>query len=636
LNPFYKNLALWIVITLMMIMLYNLFNQQHLAETNISYTEFLTMVDNGSISDVVIQGQELFLTDVNHNRFKVYAPQDTDLIKILRQKGVTIRAKPETDSPWYMNVLVSWFPMIVLIGVWIFFMRQMQAGGGKAMSFGKSRARLQSDQMKKVTFEDVAGIDEAKEELGEIIDFLREPKKFTRLGGRIPKGVLLMGSPGTGKTLLARAIAGEADVPFFHISGSDFVEMFVGVGASRVRDLFVQGKKNAPCIIFIDEIDAVGRHRGAGLGGGHDEREQTLNQLLVEMDGFESNEGVILISATNRPDVLDPALLRPGRFDRQVVVPLPDILGREKILKVHMKKTPAAPDVNLVTLAKGTPGFSGADLENLVNEAALLGAKRNKEKIDMVDLEDAKDKVYMGLERKSKVIREEDRKTTAYHEAGHALVARFLPNTDAVNKITIIPRGRAAGITWFLPEESDFKYKDQLESELSVAFGGRVAEEIVFNRISTGAANDIKQATDVAQKMIRNWGMSEELGPLSFAKDDEHVFLGREIAQHRDYSEETARKIDQEINKLIEKAYDCAKNTLSENLDILHALADRLLEKETVLGKELDELILSMRPGFEFPSTTAVDEKTDENVRVENEEDTAEIKTETESEQPSS
>jgi len=636
LNPFYKNLALWIVITLMMIMLYNLFNQQNLAETNISYTEFLSMVDNGSISDVVIQGQELYLTDVNHNRFKVYAPQDTDLIKILRKKGVTISAKPESDSPWYMNVLVSWFPMIVLIGVWIFFMRQMQAGGGKAMSFGKSRARLQSDQSKKVTFEDVAGIDEAKEELGEIIDFLREPKKFTRLGGRIPKGVLLMGSPGTGKTLLARAIAGEADVPFFHISGSDFVEMFVGVGASRVRDLFVQGKKNAPCIIFIDEIDAVGRHRGAGLGGGHDEREQTLNQLLVEMDGFESNEGVILISATNRPDVLDPALLRPGRFDRQVVVPLPDILGREKILKVHMKKTPAAPDVNLVILAKGTPGFSGADLENLVNEAALLGAKRNKEKVDMFDLEDAKDKVYMGLERKSKVVREEDRKTTAYHEAGHALVARFLPNTDAVNKITIIPRGRAAGITWFLPEESDFKYKDQLESELSVAFGGRVAEEIVFNRISTGAANDIKQASDIAQKMIRNWGMSEELSPLSFGKDEEHIFLGREIAQHRDYSEETARKIDQEINNLIKKAYNRAKNTLNENLDILHALADRLLEKETVMGKELDELILSMKPGFEFPSKTSVDEKTDENVQVDNEEDTAEIKTKTESEQPSS
>jgi len=625
LNPFYKNLALWIVITLMMIMLYNLFNQQNLAETKISYTEFLTMVDNGNISEVIIQGQEIFTTDANHNHLKVYAPQDTDLIKILREKGVAISAKPETDSPWYMNVLVSWFPMIVLIGVWIFFMRQMQAGGGKAMSFGKSRARLQSDQMKKVTFEDVAGIDEAKEELGEIIDFLREPKKFTRLGGRIPKGVLLMGSPGTGKTLLARAIAGEADVPFFNISGSDFVEMFVGVGASRVRDLFVQGKKNAPCIIFIDEIDAVGRHRGAGLGGGHDEREQTLNQLLVEMDGFESNEGVILISATNRPDVLDPALLRPGRFDRQVVVPLPDILGREKILKVHMKKTPAAPDVNLVTLAKGTPGFSGADLENLVNEAALLGAKRNKEKVDMFDLEDAKDKVYMGLERKSKVIREEDRKTTAYHEAGHALVARLLPNTDAVNKITIIPRGRAAGITWFLPEESDFKYKDQLESELSVAFGGRVAEEIVFNRISTGAANDIKQATDIAQKMIRSWGMSKELGPLSFAKDDEHIFLGREIAQHRDYSEETARKIDQEINNLIEKAYNCAKKTLNENLDILHALADRLLEKETVLGSELDELILSMRPGFEFPSKNSAEEKTDKKVPVE---DTEEIKSE--------
>jgi len=610
LNPFYKNLALWIVITLMMIMLYNLFNQQHLSETNISYTEFLAMVEGGRVVDVVIQGQELFVTDASRNRFKVYAPQDSDLIKILRGKGVTINAKPESESPWYMSILVSWFPMIVLIGVWIFFMRQMQAGGGKAMSFGKSRARLQSDQSKKVTFEDVAGIDEAKEELGEIIEFLREPKKFTRLGGRIPKGVLLMGSPGTGKTLLARAIAGEADVPFFHISGSDFVEMFVGVGASRVRDLFVQGKKNAPCIIFIDEIDAVGRHRGAGLGGGHDEREQTLNQLLVEMDGFESNEGVILISATNRPDVLDPALLRPGRFDRQVVVPLPDILGREKILKVHLKKTPIAPDVNPTVLAKGTPGFSGADLENLVNEAALLGAKRNKEKVDMSDLEDAKDKVYMGLERKSKVIREEDRKTTAYHEAGHALVARFLPGTDAVNKITIIPRGRAAGITWFLPEESDFKYKDQLESELSIAFGGRVAEEIVFNRISTGASNDIKRATDIAQKMIRNWGMSDELGPLSYSKEEDHIFLGREIAQHRDYSEETARKIDYEIDKLIEKAYQRAEEILKENLDILHALADRLLEKETVLGNELDQLILSMKPGFEFPLRMQASEKT--------------------------
>jgi len=602
LNPFYKNIALWLVITLMMVMLYNLFNQQHTSETNISYSEFLSMVDNEHVAEVVIQGQELFVTDMNRNRFKIFAPQDSDLIKILRQKGVSIKAKPSSETPWYMSILVSWFPMIVLIGVWIFFMRQMQAGGGKALSFGKSRARLLSDQSEKVTFDDVAGIDEAKEELGEIVEFLKDPKKFTRLGGRIPKGVLLMGPPGTGKTLLARAIAGEAGVPFFSISGSDFVEMFVGVGASRVRDLFVQGKKNAPCIIFIDEIDAVGRHRGAGLGGGHDEREQTLNQLLVEMDGFESNEGVILISATNRPDVLDPALLRPGRFDRQVVVSLPDIKGRELILKVHMKKTPIAKDVNPNILAKGTPGFSGADLENLVNEAALLAAKRNKEKIDMSDFEDSKDKVYMGLERKSKVIKEEDRKTTAYHEGGHALVARFLPYTDAVNKITIIPRGRAAGITWFLPEERDFKYKDQLESELAIAFGGRVAEEIVFSRISTGAANDIKQATDLAQKMIRSWGMSEELGPLSYAKDEEQIFLGREIAQHRDYSDETARKIDEEINNLVNRSYDSAKTVLNENLDILHKLAELLLEKETVLGKELDELILSFRPDFELPS----------------------------------
>jgi cell division protease FtsH len=611
LNPFYKNLALWLVITMMMIMLYNLFNQKHISESNINYSEFLAMVENERVAEVVMKGQELFVTDINKNRYKVFAPQDGDLIRILRQKGVSINVKPPTESPWYMSVLVSWFPMIVLIGVWIFFMRQMQSGGGKALSFGKSRARLQSDHSAKVTFADVAGIDEAKEELGEIIDFLKEPKKFTRLGGRIPKGVLLMGPPGTGKTLLARAIAGEADVPFFSISGSDFVEMFVGVGASRVRDLFVQGKKNAPCIIFIDEIDAVGRHRGAGLGGGHDEREQTLNQLLVEMDGFESNEGVILISATNRPDVLDPALLRPGRFDRQVVVFLPDIVGREKILRVHMKKTPIAPDVDPLILAKGTPGFSGADLENLVNEAALLGAKRDKEKIEMADFEEAKDKVYMGLERKSKVIKEEDRKTTAYHEGGHALVARFLPGTDAVNKITIIPRGRAAGITWFLPEERDFKYKDQLESELSVAFGGRAAEEIVFGRISTGAANDIKQATDLAQNMVRAWGMSDELGPLSYAKNDEHIFLGREIAQHRDYSEETARKIDNEMNNLVNKAYNRAKKVLEDNLDILHKLAALLLEKETVLGVELDGLIVSLRPGIKFPykaSDTEADE----------------------------
>ena len=601
-NPFYKNLALWIVITLMMVMLYNLFNQQRIPETKITYTDFLAMVENERVAEVVIQGQELFVTDINRNQFKVFAPQDADLIKILRQKGVSINARPPSESPWYISILVSWLPMIVLIGIWIFFMRQMQAGGGKALSFGKSRARLQSDKSTKVTFDDVAGIDEAKEELGEIIDFLKEPKKFTRLGGRIPKGVLLMGPPGTGKTLLARAIAGEAGVPFFSISGSDFVEMFVGVGASRVRDLFAQGKKNAPCIIFLDELDAVGRHRGAGLGGGHDEREQTLNQLLVEMDGFESNEGVIMISATNRPDVLDPALLRPGRFDRQIVVALPDIKGRTEILKVHMKKTPIAPDVDPIVLAKGTPGFSGADLENLVNEAALLGAKRNKERVDMSDLEDAKDKVYMGLERKSKVVKEEDRKITAYHEGGHALVARLLPNTDAINKITIIPRGRAAGVTWFLPEERDFRFKDQLENELSVAFGGRAAEEIIFNRITTGAANDIKQATELAQRMVRSWGMSEDLGPLSYAKDEEQIFLGREISQHRDYSEETAKKIDKEITNLINKAYNQAGNVLKEHIDILHKLAELLLEKETVKGSELDELIHSMKPEFKLAS----------------------------------
>jgi len=558
------------------------------------------MIDEERVESVIIQGQELFVTDSNRNRFKVYAPQDNNFISLLRQRNISITAKPPASSPWYMSILVSWFPMIVLIGVWIFFMRQMQSGGGKALSFGKSRARLLSDQLGKVTFADVAGIDEAKEELGEIVEFLKEPKKFTRLGGRIPKGVLLMGSPGTGKTLLARAIAGEAGVPFFSISGSDFVEMFVGVGASRVRDLFLQAKKNAPCIIFIDEIDAVGRHRGAGLGGGHDEREQTLNQLLVEMDGFESNEGVILIAATNRPDVLDPALLRPGRFDRQVFVPLPDIKGREDIINVHIKKTPIASDVDITVLSKGTPGFSGADLENFINEAALLASKRNKERVDMADLEDAKDKVYMGLERKSKVVKKEDRKITAYHEGGHALVARFLPETDAVNKITIIPRGRAAGITWFLPEERDFKFKGQLINELSVAFGGRVAEEIVFNRISTGAANDIKQATNIAQKMIRSWGMSEGLGPLSFAKEEEQIFLGREIAQHRDYSEATAQQIDKEISNLVSKAYKKAQFVLNENINILHKLAELLLEKETVKGKELDELILSMNPEAEL------------------------------------
>jgi len=602
LNQFYKNISLWLVIVLMMVMLYNIFNQQQVGQVEVGYSEFLAMVEDGRVQNVVIQGQDLYLTDRSGSRYKSFAPDDGDLISFLRSKEVTIKAKPPAENSWFMSILVSWLPMIVLIGVWIFFMRQMQggAGGGKAMSFGKSRARLLDDKGEKVTFANVQGIDEAKEELSEVVDFLKNPEKYTRLGGRIPKGVLLVGNPGTGKTLLSRAVAGEAGVPFFTISGSDFVEMFVGVGASRVRDLFAQGKKNAPCIIFIDEIDAVGRQRGAGLGGGHDEREQTLNQLLVEMDGFESNEGVILMAATNRPDVLDPALLRPGRFDRQVVVDMPDIKGREGILRVHMKKTPLANDVDPVLLAKGTPGFSGADLENLVNEAALLAAKRNHEKLNMKDFEDSKDKVYMGLERKSKVIKEEEKKTTAYHEGGHALVARFLPFTDAVNKITIIPRGRAAGVTWFLPEEGDFKYKDQLENELAIAFGGRVAEEIIFKRISTGASNDIKQATKLANRMVRTFGMSENLAPLSYEDHDDNIFIGREMTQAKAYSEETARKIDAEVDKIINRAYQSAKDVLEENIDILHALTDLLIEKETVLGPELDDLIESMRPDFDF------------------------------------
>lgn len=604
-NPFNKNLALWIIIVLMMIMLYNIFNQQHQSEAEIGYSEFLAMVESEKISKVVIQGDNLLVTNQGGVRYRVFAPQDSEMIRILRNKGVSFEAKPEQQTPWFISILVSWFPMVLLIGVWIFFMRQMQSGGGKALSFGKSSARMLSDQTEKITFDDVAGVDEAKEEVGEIVDFLKDPKKYTRLGGRIPKGVLMVGAPGTGKTLLARAIAGEAGVPFFSISGSDFVEMFVGVGASRVRDLFVQGKKNAPCLIFIDEIDAVGRHRGAGLGGGHDEREQTLNQLLVEMDGFESNEGVILIASTNRPDVLDPALLRPGRFDRQVVVSMPDIRGRKEIIEVYIKKTPLDPDVDPGVLAKGTPGFSGADLENMVNEAALIAAKKGKERLAMVDFEDAKDKIVMGLERKSKVIKEDDKKNTAYHEGGHAIVARFLPETDSINKITIIPRGRAAGVTWFLPEEKDFQYKDQLISELAVAMGGRVAEELIFNRISTGASNDIKQATNLASYMVRSWGMSEELGPLSFAKQDEQIFLGREISQHRDYSEATAQIIDNEISNLVKGSYKNARQILEENIDILHKLADLLIEKETVLGKELDELIYEMRPGITIPGTTS-------------------------------
>ena len=592
-NPLYKNLALWLVISLMMVLLFNMFNQTDRTSQSLPYSDFLASVDRGQVTSVVIQGHEISGFSGEGKRFRTYTPDDSDLISTLRKKGVRITAKPQDDSPWYMTVLVSWFPMILLIGIWIFFMRQMQMGGGKAMSFGKSRARLMTEPGgKKITFADVAGVEEAKEELTEIIEFLRDPKKFTRLGGRIPKGVLLVGSPGTGKTLMARAIAGEAGVPFFSISGSDFVEMFVGVGASRVRDLFTQGKKNAPCIIFIDEIDAVGRHRGAGLGGGHDEREQTLNQLLVEMDGFESNEGVILIAATNRPDVLDPALLRPGRFDRQVVVPAPDVKGREAILEVHTRRTPIAADVNLSILARGTPGFSGADLENMVNEAALIAARDNKNLIEMIDFEKAKDKVMMGAERRSMIINEEEKRVTAYHEAGHALVGKLLPGTDPLHKVTIIPRGRALGLTQQLPVDERHTYpKDYLVKNLAILLGGRAAEEMVLDTVTTGAGNDIERATTLARKMVCEWGMSETMGPLSYAQGDEQIFLGREIAKHRDFSERTAQTIDNEVRELVTSAHQRALTLLKENLDTLHALAKALLEEETLDANDVEAIM---------------------------------------------
>ncbi len=589
-NPFYKNLALWLVISLMMVMLFQIFKQPDRSSASVGYSDFLSMVESGSVSNVTIQGDNISGMSAQ-GPFKTYTPKDPEMIGLLRSKGVKISVKPKEDSSWF-QVLLSWVPMLLLIGVWIFFMRQMQAGGGKAMSFGKSRAKLMTDSQEKVTFEDVAGIEEAKEELEEIVEFLRDPKKFTRLGGRIPKGVLLVGSPGTGKTLLARAIAGEADVPFFSISGSEFVEMFVGVGASRVRDLFVQGKKNAPCIIFIDEIDAVGRHRGAGLGGGHDEREQTLNQLLVEMDGFESNEGVILISATNRPDVLDPALLRPGRFDRQVVVPVPDLKGREGIVKVHIKKKVVSKDVDPTILARGTPGFTGADIENMINEAALMAARRGKDSVDMADFEDAKDKVLMGAERKSMIISDEEKKITAFHESGHTLVAKLLPNTDPIHKVTIIPRGRSLGLTQQLPEDEKHTYpKEFLLNNIAILMGGRAAEEIVLKTQTTGAGNDIERASDLARKMVCDYGMNEGLGPLTFGKSEEQIFLGREISQHRDYSELTAQKIDDEVRNIVNSAYEKTSKLIKDNVDTLHKMAEALLEKETLDGKDIDEIM---------------------------------------------
>ena len=587
-----KHIALWLVLALIFLVIFSVFSKQHGREPEIVFSDFMSSVDRGEVQEVIIQGHNIQGKYKNGERFRTFAPNDPELVKSLRDKNVKIAAKPEDESPWYMVLLLNWFPMLLLIGVWIFFMRQMQVGGGKAMSFGKSRAKLLTENQHRITFSDVAGVEEAKDDLQEIIAFLKDPKKFTKLGGRIPKGCLLVGPPGTGKTLLARAIAGEAGVPFFSISGSDFVEMFVGVGASRVRDLFVQGKKNAPCIIFIDEIDAVGRHRGAGLGGGHDEREQTLNQLLVEMDGFEANEGVILIAATNRPDVLDPALLRPGRFDRRVVVPRPDVKGREGILQVHTRKVPLAPDVDVSVLARATPGFAGADLENLVNEAALLAARNNKEKVDMGDFELAKDKVMMGAERRSMIISDEEKRNTAYHEAGHALVAKLLPGADPIHKVTIIPRGMALGLTQQLPMDEKHTYpREYLLNNLVILFGGRVAEELVLEHMTTGAGNDIEKATDLARRMVCEWGMSEKLGPMTFGKKEEEIFLGRDFTQKVDYSENTAIEIDAEVRRIIQESYHRAKDLLKTNLRLLHKVAEMLLEKEVLDGSEIDAIV---------------------------------------------
>jgi cell division protease FtsH len=598
-NPFYKNLALWMVIGLVVVLLFNVFSglsEKGGLEPN--YSDFLKNVESGRVESVTIRGNLVTGRLKDGAEFRTHIVDSPDLIKLLRDKSVRISVKPPDQNPWYMSLLISWFPMVLFIGVWIFFMRQMQGGGAKALSFGKARARLISEKHNKVTFADVAGVDEAKEELREIIEFLKDPQRFQKLGGKIPKGVLLVGPPGTGKTLLAKAIAGEANVPFFSISGSDFVEMFVGVGASRVRDLFEQGKKHAPCIIFMDEIDAVGRHRGAGLGGGHDEREQTLNQLLVEMDGFETNEGVILIAATNRPDVLDPALLRPGRFDRQVVVARPDVKGREEILRVHARRIPLAPGVELKVLARGTPGFSGADLANLVNEAALLAARLGKKLVEMIDFENAKDKVLMGVERRSMIISEEEKRTIAYHEAGHALVAQMLPGADPVHKVTIIPRGRALGLTQQLPTDDKYNYsKEYLVNRITILMGGRAAEEMVLNQQTTGAGDDLEKATEMARKMVCEWGMSEKLGPLTFGKREEHIFLGREFARQQDYSEETAVLIDAEVKQIVLDSSSRARQILEDKIAKLHGLAQALLEHESLDGEEIARILAGTTHG---------------------------------------
>ncbi len=590
-NATFKTILLWMSLLVVIFLAWH-FAQIQKKETPLKFSEFMTQVESGQVLDVTITGNEVKGHKIDQEAFKTYAPYGYDkLVDTLLTHKVTVNYQPD-QTPTWANMLISWAPFILLIGFWIFFMRQMQSGGNKALSFGKSKAKLLASQQKKVTFKDVAGVDEAKEELQEIIEFLKEPQKFQKLGGRIPKGVLLMGPPGTGKTLMARAIAGDANVPFFSISGSDFVEMFVGVGASRVRDLFEQGKKNAPCIVFIDEIDAVGRHRGAGLGGGHDEREQTLNQLLVEMDGFESNDGVILIAATNRPDVLDPALLRPGRFDRRVVVSRPDVRGREGILQVHTRKIPLADDVDISLLARATPGFSGADLANLVNEAALLAARHSQKFVTMRDFESSKDKVLMGAERKSMIITDEEKKVTAFHEAGHALLAVLLPHTDPLHKVTIIPRGMALGLTQQLPTEETHNYsRDQLESRIAVCMGGRIAEELTFSQITTGAQNDIEQATEMARKMVCEWGMSDTLGPLTYGKKEEAIFLGKEFNRHQDYSEATALKIDAEIKRIVTDQYERAFRVLTDKRAELEKVAEALLEHEVLDAVQLGQIL---------------------------------------------
>ncbi len=602
-NDMVKNILLWVVIAVVLMAVFNSFGPRAVPSAPLEYSQFLEEVKQGQVKRVTIDGRTIQGTKTNNDKFTTYSPEtdNSAMIGELLNNKVVIEGQPPERQSLLMQIFISWFPMLLLIGIWVFFLRQMQGGGGGrgAMAFGKSRARLMSDDQVKVTFADVAGVDEAKDEVGELVEFLRDPGKFQRLGGKIPRGVLMVGSPGTGKTLLAKAIAGEAKVPFFSISGSDFVEMFVGVGASRVRDMFDQAKKHAPCIIFIDEIDAVGRHRGAGLGGGHDEREQTLNQLLVEMDGFEGNEGIIVIAATNRPDVLDPALLRPGRFDRQVVVPLPDVRGREQILRVHMRQVPLSTNVKPSVIARGTPGFSGADLANLVNEAALFAARANKREVDMIDFERAKDKIMMGSERKSMVMSEEEKKLTAYHEAGHAIVGRLVPAHDPVYKISIIPRGRALGVTMFLPETDRYSFSRQrLESQISSLFGGRIAEEVIFGNeaVTTGAQNDIQRATDIARNMVTKWGLSERLGPLTYSEDDGEVFLGRTVTRHKNISDDTAHAIDEEIRSVIDRNYQRAEQILRDNMDKLHAMAEALIKFETIDNEQIDDIMTGRPP----------------------------------------